>query len=428
LKNTIQHINFFLACSGFLLFFSSSLVAVYWLDDFWKYNVLTEKGIFQTIEFFYLNWDGRALSPLFTLRNLILWLTPYQKAYMAILPSLATLVLTALYSFKLFLLNSDPIEKAEKFTWVALLTFGLWMGFAAHLSTTLYWATGTYYVYANFLCVFALYNLIRRPDSLLLNAFLLMVLGLSGVNFSLMLIFFLLTNLKLQFVSIKSIQFWSYLLVLLISLIIVVAAPGNYVRAGGNIDFSILSIAETYFFVLGDFFVRSRWILGLPVFLACLLPSKSRVTWRLAFIFLALALIYLVPFATYPGSAYIRTAITFQTMLFVGFYFFFSSFVNRLTIQISRPLLQAGTVLILAYFHWIIIRQIALGLEVKKQVDDRYAYLEVQRGKNERIYLDKLEIDGSTYINYIFPLSTDPNYPLNRSIATFFSVKEVVER
>jgi hypothetical protein len=428
LKNTIQNINFFLASTGLLLFFSSSIVAVYWLDDFWKYNEVAEKGILETIRFFYLNWDGRALSPFFTLRNLIIWFVPYQKAYLSILPSLATLAFTALFIFKLFSLDSDQIEKPEKFTLVSLLTFGLWMGFAAHMTTTLYWATGTYYVYVNFLSVFTIYTLIRRPKVTMQNAFLLIALSLSGVNFALMLIFFLLTNQKLQLVSIQRPQFWIYLTVLLISFFIVVAAPGNYVRAAGKIDFSVLSVVQNYSTVLGDFLVRSRWILGLPAFFAFLLPSKSLDTGKLAFIFLVLALIYLIPFAAFPGSASIRTAISFQTMLFIGLYFFFAYLLSRLNARIPRPILQAVTCLIFAYFHWVIGRQVVLGLEVKKQVDYRYAYLEIQRGGNQRIYLDKLEVDGSNYINTVFDLSADQDYPLNRSTAKFFSVKELAVR
>ena len=428
MKNTLLRVNFFLACTGFFLFFFSSVVAVYWLDDFWKYNVVAEKGILGTIKFFYLAWDGRALSPFFTFRNLIIWFVPYQKAYLAILPSLATVALTAFFIFKIVRLNSSLAGKLHQFTLVSLLTFGLWMGFAPHLSTTVYWATGSFYVYANFLCVFVLYTLIKRPDATYYNAFLLLALGLSGVNFGLMLIFFLLINLKLKIASIDRARFWRYLLVVSVSLLMVVAAPGNYVRAGGEIDFTTVSMSHSYFSVLGDFLVRSKWIFGLPLFFAFIFPSKSLDFWKLAFLFFALALIYLIPFAAIPGSASIRTAITFQTMLVVGLYFSYASLFNWLNIQISRPLLELATLLIFVYFHWVIGRQIVLGLEVKKQVDERYSYLETIRGKNERVFLKNLEVDGSNYINTVFDLSTDPDYPLNKSTAAFFSVKEVVVR
>jgi len=428
IEKSVQNLIFLLTFSGLLLLLASIIVTVYWLDDFWMLIELADKGIWGTVKFFYFNWDGRAFSPIFTIRNMIIWLVPYQKAYLASIPSLLSLGLTALVLFKFFCEDSSRLKKSDKVIWTSLIAFGLWMGFASHMSTTVYWVTGSYYVYVNLVSVLSIYFLIKRPSSLLLNSILLIILGLSGVNLILMAGFFLIVNLKLKLSNITKFNFNVYIAIFIITLTIVIAAPGNFERANGRFDFSLSSLLTNYFHIIGGFLFLSRWILFLPIFLAFFIKQKSENSGKMSFLFFGISFVYLIPFAALEDSASIRTAITFQTMLFLGIFFLFSYFFRFIEIQFSKSFFNLGVLLIFGYFHWVIIRQIVFGVEVQKQLKERYEYLQTISGTNKRIYLKNLQIDERNYINNIFDLSTDPEYEFNRYTAKYFSVGEVVVR
>ena len=293
------------------------------------------------------------------------------------------------------------------------------------MSTTIYWATGSYYVYANLLAVLTFYYLIKKPDAVVLNSIVLISLALSGVNLGLMLGFFLLANLKLKITTISTSHFWIYFSIFLLALILVVGAPGNFERAGGKLDFTVSSLLINYFDTVQNFVFRSRWILGLPLFLALVLAPTSENLGKMSLLFFGLAFVYLVPFAALEDSATVRTAITFQTMLFLGCYYVYAFFLNFLKIRFPRKIIPFGILIILGYFHWVIIRQLVLGFDVKKQVDERYSFLESNRGRDENITLKNLKIYSRVYINAIFDLSEDPGYPFNRYTSSFFSVGEV---
>lgn len=104
----------FLCLIATFLFFFSAFISVYWWDDFWKYNEHSEKGYLGTVRHFYLNWDGRAISPLFTLRNFISWNVHYSYAFIPSLLALSVLLATSYFLALLIGIDNLRLGKQEK--------------------------------------------------------------------------------------------------------------------------------------------------------------------------------------------------------------------------------------------------------------------------------------------------------------------------
>ncbi|WP_445083352.1 DUF6056 family protein [Algoriphagus sp. oki45] len=321
---------------------------------------------------------------------------------------------------------SSEFNKTEKFLITCLLLFGLWMGFVYHISTSIYWATGSFYTYANLVCILSLYFLIKRPNSLALNSILLLVLGLSGVNLALIGISFLLINLKLGISKISWRNFWIYLLVSSVALGVVIIAPGNFERAQGEFDFSPYSILSNYLSIWVVFNSLSRWIILLPLVFAFLVKPTTANPIKYAILFFGLSLIYILPFSALENAASARTSMTFQTMHWLGIYFLSSYLIDHFDIRLSKEACLFLALVIFGYFNYVISRQIILGMDIKKQLLARYEFLESKRGSSELITLKPVEFDLSTYINRMYELTEDPEFHANLSTAKYFGVSKIV--
>ena len=413
-----------LASTGLLIFMGTSFNSFFWMDDFWKRLEILQVGLLRFQWDIYWNWDGRAISPVYLLRDIVLWMFDYQFAWAAILISMFFLIGTAFFIFKILVQdNIKEITLLYRWIFTLLITFILVMVFRPHLSRSLYWVTGSYYTLSNFFTVFIVYRLIRYPKSSM-NLFWLFVAVSSGPNNGVLIIAFLILGHFSKILKIETKRFYTLTALGVITLFFVVMSPGNFSRADGIMDFSPIGMITGGISILKEYLGMSLWILPGSLIIATGLGSYlTNQRFTLFIVLVCCALSSILPFLPVSGSASKHTAIFFQTFLLIALIYGWTFFFQLMKVKFIYILTKLSLFLFLLFFSYQIWIQLITGAEVKKSIDQRFQVLETNRGRDIELKLEPVQIPDKNWVSRFWDI--DPRYASNVYYERYYSIKKV---
>jgi hypothetical protein len=298
-------------------------------DDFCLGNIVSLQNHLYSLWHFYLNLDGRAASPVFLFRNLIVnYLPPEANAIFSTLSLIGIAFFIVASVNKLF----NQIDKSviERSLITLLVSACLWLGIRANLSRVIYWPTGNYYIYTALFLFGALYYLICSS-----NRKKFIVLGVLAIFAGINLAFSFSIIYLLYIIIYRNKNFkdeFNILVFFLIAFLIMFLAPGNFARASrleSGYDFNLLNIIKNYFIVFVEYLMMSKWILITSVLSAFLFniskedeSDKNNKLFKLSLLMFLGALLTIAPFVVLPQAATRHTSIYFQLLLFFGILMF----------------------------------------------------------------------------------------------------------
>ncbi|RAI85582.1 DUF6056 family protein [Algoriphagus yeomjeoni] len=409
---------------GVVLFLATAFNSFYWMDDFWLRDEILNNGLFHVQWNFYWNWDGRAISPLYTDRLLILWIIDYPFAWLATIGSMTFLFGTAYLLLKILVLDKwNTITIFQKLIFTFLTMFVLILVFRPHLSRTIYWATGSLYSHANFFSIYLLYRLFKTPNSSW-NFLWIFIAISSGPNNGIMLLAFLFLGFFLKTFKIESKYFWLYLGFGLITLALVIIAPGNFTRANGQLDFSISSMIAGGIAILKEYSGMSLWLLPGSILMALVLkPFIPKSSLYLPVLFGICAVCSILPFLPMPNAASKHTVIFFQTFLLIAGVQFWAILLDYLRVHRMQGLANTVLTVFLLFFGMEIYKQWTIGRIVKAQMDERFEILESNRGSDKELILAPIPLSDDNWTSRFSDI--DPNFESNIYFEKYFQIKKV---
>jgi hypothetical protein len=392
-------------------------------DDFWKINLINEKGYLGVSKWMYYHWDGRGISPIYFFRNIILY--NFNPIIVSLFSSIGLFFMSFLVLRNIFNLKNAKTENLIFLTIIAVFSFGLWMSWRPHLSRSFYWSTGVYYFWSNFVMILTIIysKLYYYKFYLFLISF--WVSMLSGVNSAVGLLAFIFF---VDFIFHKP-TFQSVVIYLsgCALFFVNVLAPGNFERGKGLFEFSTNNILAGYLFVFEEYFFMSSGVFIFSFIVAMILFKKISINNSFlieSFVFILCGLLTILPFSFFPDSASKHTAIFFQTFWFLGLVFLFSFILSKLRIPAVN--FHCLTIGVLLFLIFIVAKQFYYGKIVSRQVFDRYNYLESIKNTNDTIYLKKIHLPNQSFCFRIYEISSDSNFPQNLLFSDYFNVGPVI--
>lgn len=404
----------------------TSLLSFYWLDDFWKINFIEEEGFWGTIEWFYFNWDGRAISPIYLGRNLMLMLIPYDFSFVPSILSLFSIYLTSIFILKI--IGGDRIKLNSIMSIVNSLVFFcfLWLSFSAHLSRSVYWLTGSFYNYANLGLILFFFLVFTRHNYGFFDYILILMIGLSGINISIVMIAAVLLMFYFDLLEVPKIDFFKLLSVLALSFFLVFIAPGNFKRGATEFEFSIIALLGNYFAVLKEGVLMSKWVFitALLAFFFEFSVSSRSYAFKISILFIFLALLYLSPFSFLDSGAPKHTMITFQTLLFISLLFLIQGLKSRF--HLNYLYLKFVTLFLFGIFFIIILfEQIRFGKEIKSKISSRYEFFETKRNSDDTVFVNIIQVQDENFINRFWDFDQYPVGSSDRYLEEYFELVKV---
>lgn len=220
-----------------------------WLDT----HSLTEvfKAMCQTVHNFYYSWQGTWFSiALFTLQPEVFW----PDAYWIVAPMM--LLLFGMSSFSLIYYFSNRIVFLSKYgsVFLAISYFFLVIQFVPSTKSAIFWYNGcAHYMIPFSMCLTLVYLLLRycrNHGKGIYIAIVVILTLLGGSNYQAALLGLIVTVLAVGISLVdrkdkKGLLLFVPVLCCMLGLIISMKAPGNEVRAGGGLDFSLSKVLGT---------------------------------------------------------------------------------------------------------------------------------------------------------------------------------------
>lgn len=400
----------------------------FWYDDFNNIQSIQNKGIIKDAIDIYMGWDGRGLSPLAMFRGLIL--INFSPEVIAVL-SIFTLLVCGWFCV---LIISDKTNRAsfETLFYALIFSIFLWMTFRPHLSRSIFWATGSYYIYSNLILLMGVYFFKKTNTKIWILICLSLIIGLSGINSAIAFLVFCclwwVTNMK-SYVNGKIAIVG---VVIITGMVISVLAPGNFNRIGtgdNQLAFEITLFPINYITIFKEYLLMSKWLF-IGAFLFGIAYVKTDVTTSgksltSALIYLVSALSTIIPFLPLPEAASKHTAIFFQSFLFIAvvhFIFYLRSF-----FQIKYWYwLKWAIPAMLLYIVFNVYEQYQIGRQIKPLILKRHEFLHSMKNQPDTIYLDRIDQPAHYYTNRFFEISEDPTQPNNKGLQGIFKTGPIV--
>jgi len=380
-----------------------------WADDFGIIKVLETKSVFNHMKFGFLNWDGRFAGPGGLLQAVLMkYVTP---EYISLFWS-PFLFLSAFYILKILQLKITVLHKisiSETIILTAIISGLLWLGMRTHISQTLYWATGGFYFFINFLILFWIYIVLKKLNNgniKIFNLFLLLFTvytAMGSHNATIALIAFVTIELILS-VKYKKKQQAKFLLLILLALFVgltvIIIAPGNFTRlnTGNSYHFEILHTIPNYFVILKKYIVISLRLVVAAVFGAFLLKffTQKRKNNKIQnkenifvyilrnYEFAIVALSTLVVFIPAPQMASGRTSIFFMSFIFIFIIQFIFSISKKINLKINLGIVlySSLTFVFLIAFSLIVLKTINKAKNTKFEMTNRIEFFKKNKGKD----------------------------------------------
>jgi hypothetical protein len=332
-----------LAILGFLAVIALGFFAQLWADDFCGLEMTKTLNPIDYALYFYKYWDGRVLG--FAIQGLLQSNITIAQATI-VLWSICFVLNVYFVFLILFQKNNELRKNIREYHWPMLLICAvLWIGFRRHISETVYWSTGGFYILTCLVSLIWLYyyekvTLQNKKSIAAWSIFSLMVGMLS----------FLISPALITYISFpilysvvkkeKSIRvlfdrkFLISFLFVTVGTLIIVAAPGNFLRAHVN-PTAFQGNIFLNFLVVNRKFITHVWHM-VPLLFLLILSTKSLwdkiktnlspfLRWR----WLMTAISTAAPLAVLGGPVSPRAGIYFHTYAFIFFCYFFYYLIDR---------------------------------------------------------------------------------------------------
>lgn len=427
IENKITYILFFLILAGSVLFLLTALNGFYWMDDFWKRYEVVNTGFYSFAKSIYFGWDGRAISPLYTFRNFLLFLFDWDQAFIPI--GLAILSQFALGYCLVSILKESGVGSLNRFQTVffsLLMMLILVMIFRAHISRSLYWVTGSFYSYANTLLFLSILVMIRNPNTYW-NCFFAFLVVSTGPNSGMFFLTFWFGKQVLGLAPASKKVFLTGLGVGILTLALIVFAPGNFARSAGKLDFSLTNVSIGFLDIFWEYIKMSKWAVFGSLLLAFVIP-KGLITnnTKLILLLIICSLSTILPFIVMPQAASKHTSNFFQTGLFLALIFIFIKVRELIPSFKSAIPEQLALFSFALFFIYQISLQLISGNIVMKEIHNRYTFLESKRGTNDLIYVDQIHIPSHNWVSQFWDIESDPDFFNNRYFQNYFDTGDII--
>lgn len=410
--------------------------AVFWtagVDDFHIKMYISEHGHWDYLKTSYLHWDGRAVSPLFFFRNLLILHLPAE-----VIAVFTTIIFIAVAWFLQEVVASVTGSENEKWitslTITVLVTLSLWMTMRPHMARSIYWPTGSIYTLFNFSVFAALYYTFKKERSAVLVYILAFIASLSGVNVAagLFAVLFAARVLGVWKQSLK--QDLVLFGIIIAGTALCSLAPGNFARAAatGKMSLSPVSLLKGFYVVFKEYFLMSKLLFPSAVvtglFIAAVkkpfsVSSAVMIKWVIVFIVGSLATI--APFMLLPGSASKHTSVYFQTYLYVAVLLVVILLFQLLQVYRFKMVAALAAAVLLLWGTRTAYYQYKMGKGVKTQILKRYEFLESKRGTKELILVDSIIFPKNFFTTSIWEMTDDPGMYQNRMYSEYFGTGPV---
>jgi len=477
-ENLIRNISFFLSFVVLFLVVALSFFTWRWADDFCLFNSLQHESLWRFAWNWYNVWDGRGLMMGITSGPAIKYLPV--EATNAIWAS--ALLGCAYFIYKILMVESSFLNK-DRFNLVvqvAAITVVLWRGMSAHISETVYWSTGGYYVLAAFFGLIWTYYItklaknidgLKYHSNLMLFAFFIfsILIGMFSHNLStglLALGFVICVIIWLRNES-RDNKFKSIVvgfLGVLVGTIIISIAPGNFARAAygqRSFQLGIDGMVNNFFNMFQYYNKLSETLFMLGILVALLMTFLIRKGFKLKkeFIinisndikipfnksalieilektkYLIAALATILPFVFVPDFGAARTSIFFMmfTLIFILILFsgifikiFYSYELNEKNGSKKSPNFAYVLLCFLFMYQlYVIIPHIVLAHNIEKKVIERGRFLSSSKNEGIDVILKPLKIKTVPFSLKFSDITSDPTSFINTCSADFYNLKSI---
>ena len=459
LKNEKQYfkILFGIAFLCIVMIMSLSFISFYNNgDDYSFLNELHKNGVLNNAIIGYNTWDGRFLSLSWLLQQVAFVYCSVQT--MVFFWSLCFVSSGFLLFYSISSESTigiiSPVKKAFFILFLALL---FWLSSITHFSQTIYWATGGVYSFNLFLGALWIILFLKFQKEEFNNyekglyiLFSLLV-GATTINLAIGLITLVLLTLWIDYLSNKkqknNLNFL-VLALLIIGLLFVLVAPGNFLRAAeinkmngqNELNWNVIS---NYFSVL---FLYIKWS-SILIFLSVLggiifiWMTKRNIEFKFKYSLLGflnqtkwlwVALSTITPFVALPTIASPRTVIYFMYFLMIFIVVTLINFSKESLVD-TKVLKQKSAMAFLISFViigisiWFIGYNFEKGIALKNAIAERDALL--QESKNKIVYLKPLNPNLNSFCYKFIDYEVGPNDKTNwiiKNLEAYYNTKIVI--
>jgi len=477
-KNWAKICSFILSSVSMFFVVSLAFFTWKWADDFCLFNDLHKESLWMFAWDLYKTWDGRGLMIGLT--------SGFAMKYLPVVVTntiwASALIGSAYFIYKIIIYEVSFLNKnrVDSIIQIAAITIVLWLGMSIHISETVYWSTGGYYILSAFFGLAWSYILIKifkgRSNaqhikiSRLINFFIISILiGMFSHNLStgLLALGFLsaiISWMKDGFKSMKLKNIGLGTLGILIGTFIISVAPGNFTRASRgqrSFHFSAKEMSSNFM----DMFEYYRGIsinlviLGIILALLLTLLINNRYILKKEFIidftkkiripfdrrllivildkskFMLAALATILPFIFVPDFGAPRTSIFFMIFLLIFILSFFplifkKIFYTELSTNINYEKKVPSFVYLLfsivfVSYLFVIIPHNLKAYEIKKKIIKREMFLSEQGNENKDIIAKKLRIKNIPFSLRFTDISDDSTNWVNGCVAEYYNLKSI---
>ncbi len=438
---------------SFLSFYSAG-------DDYCYINDLKKNGVFNNALIGYTTWDGRFLTPAAFLQGFLL--LRFKVEWIVFIWSCCFIISGFLIFYILKLeLKIKNLSLGKSILLMFILAIIFWLGSLSHVSQTIYWATGGVYSFNLLIGSIWLLGFLKFQKEIVRPiftfAFLLfsIIAGATTINLTIALLTLVLVTILIDFLSENNTKIKLNILMLIsicLGLIVILFAPGNFVRANvintsTSLDSSLfsnyLSVLLLYLKWFSVLFFLS--FLG-GIILSFLVNPETKISVNpvsfsiktkqncarvlINFKWLLVALSTITPFITLPTVASPRTVIYF--MYFCLIYIVIRVFKalendninNKKNIVFSKnnisllliSLLLIGSFLFIGY-------NFEKGTELKKAITARENLLKKSQNKTVVLKLIDPKLNSFCFRYADFDESNDW---VKQSVEKYFKTKIII--
>jgi hypothetical protein len=455
-KIDLKNIITFLSIISVLLIIGISFLTWRFCDDFRYEKTLSSQGVFHYMYNLYSTFDGRFISiASFIQLSLIKYLD--LKVVVFIWALLFTI--NGFLISKIFLdeLGYKIILSKWTFLFVSLLTcLGLFYGFYAHISETVFWAVGGAYMVHMFLGLTWLIiskKVLREPEKKFNLALFLLytfIVGMLTQNLVVCLIVFLFLEIILNFnISERKLLYYRIALIVLLILgaLIVSLSPGSLYRIKqykGSFDTNAIHYLGYFYFTLKVFLRASIVLIPSAIFIGYILVlnvpelfyseeqhyKKNFLNFIRNVKWIIIALSSIVPFLLVPKTVCYRTSLFFQIFLFTGLVLFTINFLRKIhfkNIKIIRKTVNILVITGLTVSLLFLIYNYKIGIRYQRHMNENDKYLVSMKGSQDTVVVSDLELRYKPFVFNLrdWTLTEDPNTWINKEWSFYYDIQNI---
>ena len=413
-----------IAILGLLLILTLGLFSQPWGDDFCTMFLRSKHSPFSYAMHFYQNRDGRFLT--FFMQSLLSFNVKVAKYSVYIWISFFLLLN---YLVLIFLTGKEKAKNLWAFFFITII---FWIGFRRHIAETVYWSTGGGYVFATWLGLAWIYlydklNLDKVKTYLYWGLFSF-IAGLTSFSLSPALLTYAFYDrihayyLNRDLRVFKDTKFLFSMVLLLAGTVVMVVAPGNFIRAKDP--------SEPFqgFLLWNLIVVNSKFILfGWPLVFLCaifayqfkdmikVMNTSKRWQWFLT------ALATASPFALLNGFTSPRTAIFFHAFFSILLISCFKILFDKFSYNVRVSKFLSITVVIV--FFVMISKDHYEAISYSEEYSAQIEQMEKNRGTRKKLYFIKKHFEPKSL--RITNFSHEANFSANECAAIYFDLESI---